>query len=147
MPTIKFTEFIIIHANAETVFDYTQDYRRRLEWDSFLQKAELIDGAVCPGKGVKAYCKAKNGLGMITEYVSFQRPLVTAIRMTKGPFMFASFTGSWNFKAQSNDTTQVIFLYAYTLRFPFNLVARLITPHLQKNVKQRLIDLKNCMEK
>jgi ribosome-associated toxin RatA of RatAB toxin-antitoxin module len=147
MDYIKFSESIIIREEAEKVFDYTQDYNKRLSWDTFLKRAELIEGAVKADKGIKAYCVAKNGLGMETEYVSFNRPKVTAVKMTKGPFLFSSFLGSWTFKEISKDTTEVVFLYSFALRFPFSILGKLIRHNLQNNVKQRLIDLKTCIEK
>ncbi|MCU0325507.1 MAG: SRPBCC family protein [Spirosomaceae bacterium] len=146
MDAIKFTETIIIEAKQEQVFDFTQDYNKRLKWDTFLKRADLIEGATMADKGVKAYCVAKNGLGMTTEYVTFNRPKVTAIKMTSGPFMFKSFFGSWTFKELSTDKTEVIFLYSFSLRFPFNLLTKFIKNNLQTNVKQRLIDLKNIIE-
>ena len=142
----KFTETIDIQCTPEVAFDYTQDYSSRLNWDTFLKRADLIDGASEAGKGVKAYCVAKNGLGMVTEYVTFNRPKVTAIKMTKGPFMFQSFLGSWTFKALDENTCRVVFLYSYQLRFPFSLFKGMIQKTLISNVKQRLIDLKMNIE-
>jgi ribosome-associated toxin RatA of RatAB toxin-antitoxin module len=147
MGSIKFSESITIQAAAEKVFDYTQDYSKRLVWDTFLKRAELIEGAVKAEKGIRAYCVAYNGLGMETEYVSFTRPKVTAVKMTKGPIMFGSFLGSWTFKEISNNETEVIFLYSFSLRFPFSMIGNLIKRNLQSNVRQRLIDLKTCLEK
>lgn len=146
MERVKFTEAIIIDDIAERVFDFTQDYSNRLKWDTFLKRADLIDGATIADKGVKAYCVAKNGIGMETEYVTFNRPKVTAIKMTKGAFMFTSFLGSWTFKEIENKT-EVIFLYTFTFRFPFNLFTNIIKHNLQNNVRQRLIDLKTIIEK
>lgn len=146
MKGIKFTEQITIARNAITVFDYTQDYANRLKWDVFLKSAELIEGATEAGKGVKAYCVAKNGLGMVTEYVTYNRPKVTAVKMTKGPFMFKSFVGSWTFKEVSETETEVIFVYNFQLRFPFNLAIPFIKINLQNNVKQRLVYLKKHLE-
>lgn len=147
MDAIKFTETIIIEANQEQVFDFTQDYKNRLKWDTFLKKADLIDGATQADKGVKAYCVAKNGIGMTTEYVTYNRPKVTAVKMIKGPFMFKSFLGSWTFKEIYTDKTEVKFLYSFLLRFPFSMFTTFITRNLQKNVKQRLRDLKSNIEK
>src|SRR5690606_14336318 len=144
--TAKFSGAIIIEIDSESVFDYTQDYNKRLEWDTFLKRAELMDGATKADRGVKAYCVAKNGFGMVTEYVSFNRPKTTAITMTKGPYMFNTFLGSWNFKKLSNQKTEVIFLYSFTLRFPFNLLKCQIKKILQANVRQRLKDLKSGIE-
>lgn len=146
MKPIKFEESIIIAQPPERVFDYTQEYSKRLTWDTFLKKADLIKGATAAGKGVQAYCVARNGLGMVTEYVTFNRPSTAAIKMTEGPFLFKSFLGSWRFKLQANQATEVIFLYSFTLRFPFSLFASPIQRNLRKNVQQRLKDLKQHME-
>lgn len=123
------------------IFDYTQDYNNRLSWDTFLTKAELIDGATNVKKGVRAYCVAKNGLGMETEYVSFNRPNVTAVKMTKGPFLFKTFLGSWTFREIEQGITEVTFLYSFDLRFPYSLLTYFIKRNLQNNVRQRLLNL------
>ncbi|MET3981520.1 ribosome-associated toxin RatA of RatAB toxin-antitoxin module [Mucilaginibacter sp. UYP25] len=146
MKNIKFTESIIINTSQQVAFDFTQDYGNRLRWDTFLKKAELINGATEAGVGVRAWCVAKNGLGMETKYVSFNRSKATAIKMTKGPYMFSAFFGSWTFKEITPAQTEVIFLYSFSLRFPFNLFAGIATRNLQNNVKQRLLDLKKNME-
>ncbi|WP_276482997.1 SRPBCC family protein [Paraflavitalea pollutisoli] len=146
MSTIKFSEKIRIDCSAVRAFDYTQDYGQRLVWDTFLKRADLIGGAQAAALGVKAYCVAKNGLGMETEYVSFSRPKVTAVKMTKGPYMFKSFLGSWNFKELGEEMTDVVFLYSYELRFPFNLVTPFIKKKLRSDVRQRLVDLKTSLE-
>ncbi len=146
MKGVKFSEKIIMDCSASEAFDYTQDYNNRLKWDTFLKRAELMEGALKPDKGVKAYCVAKNGLGMVTEYVSFNRPKATAIKMTRGPYLFKSFLGSWTFKDTRNSKAEVIFLYSFKLRFPFNLVTSIIKKNLQSNVQQRLVDLKTNIE-
>ena len=146
MKSLKFSESILVNCNSLKVFDYTQDYRNRLKWDTFLKKAELTEDAKSAGLGVKAYCVARNGLGMETAYVSFNRPKATAIKMTKGPYMFRSFLGSWNFKEVGQKATEVTFLYSFQLRFPFNLFKSVIRKNLQANVKLRLVDLKNNVE-
>ncbi|HEY0065722.1 MAG TPA: SRPBCC family protein [Flavisolibacter sp.] len=146
MEGAKFSEKINIDCSPAIAFDYTQDYENRLKWDTFLKRAELMDGATKAGKGVQAYCVAKNGLGMVTEYVSYNRPKATAIKMTKGPFMFKTFLGSWTFKEIDSLKTEVIFLYPFKLRFPFNLATGLIKRVLQLNVRRRLIDLKTNIE-
>ena len=64
MSSIKFSESIEITAPPEIIFDYTQDYNNRLKWDTFLTEAYLLDNARQAGKGVKAWCVSRNGLGM-----------------------------------------------------------------------------------
>ncbi|NOK11409.1 SRPBCC family protein [Corallococcus exercitus] len=85
---MRFTESIRITCPRERVFAYTQDYGQRLVWDTFLREAVLMDGATEAGPGVKAWCVSWHGLGMETQYVSFQPPAVTAVKMTRGPRLF-----------------------------------------------------------
>lgn len=146
MGQIKFSERILIHRNQTEVFDCTQDYARRLDWDTFLTRAELVDVQVA-GLGAKAYCVATNGIGMEITYVSFRRPQVNAVKMTRGPYLFRSFLGSWTFHKQAEQETEVVFLYAFSLRFPFNLGAFFVKWILQREVRTRLKDLKRYLEK
>ncbi|HOX81396.1 MAG TPA: SRPBCC family protein [Chryseolinea sp.] len=146
MKSIKFSESIEIKGSAELIFDYTQDYKNRLVWDTFLTEAYLLNNATKADKGVKAWCVAKNGLGMETEYVSFNRPKVTAIKMTKGPYMFKDFSASWTFTDNKNEMTTVTFLYSFRLRFPYNTFRVLVKSILRRNVRQRLRDLKSKVE-
>src|SRR5256885_1859088 len=114
MPT--FEAAIDIRADAVALFDLTQDYDRRLDWDPFLKEARLVGGAAAPGKGVRAWCVARNGLGMETEYVSFKSPHIAAVKMTHGPAILGSFAGSWRFKTVVPNTTRVVFRYHLTAR-------------------------------
>jgi ribosome-associated toxin RatA of RatAB toxin-antitoxin module len=143
MSAARFSERIEIPGDVARLFDYTQDYRNRLAWDTFLVKAQLLDNASSAGKGVKAWCVSGNGLGMETEYVSFNRPKVAAIKMTRGPYMFKEFAASWTFKDTGEGMVTVTFLYTFKLRFPFSLVSIIVRSILRKNVRQRLSDLKS----
>ena len=143
-----FEHEIEIHADPEALFALTQDYSRRLEWDPFLKEARLVDGATAPGVGVRAWCVAKSGLGMETEYVSFNPPKGVAVKMTRGPRIIASFAGSWRFKVVSPDTTRVIFRYHVAaaprwLDFALEPIMRLVFAH---DVAKRLRALKRTVE-
>jgi ribosome-associated toxin RatA of RatAB toxin-antitoxin module len=146
MPT--FEAAIDIRAGADALFDLTQDYDRRLDWDPFLKEARLVGGATAPGIGVRAWCVARSGLGMETEYVSFQRPQVAAVKMTRGPAMFGSFAGSWRFKTVVPDTTRVVFRYHVTARPTW--LRRVLDPIFclvfERDVVQRLEALKRFAE-
>ena len=88
---------IDVHASPEDVFDLIHDYRRRLDWDPFLKEARLLDGAESAGLGIKSRCTARNGFGglaMETVYVSFDRPRVAAVQMTRGPVLLEPFAAS-----------------------------------------------------
>jgi hypothetical protein len=142
----KFSVTEQIKEKSEIIFDFTQDYNKRLIWDTFLLEAKLLPPATAAEKGAKAWCVAVNGYGMETEYVSFLRPKVTAIKMTKGPYMLKEFAGSWTFNEIAPGITTVTFVYSFSLRFPYTLIGPWIRRDLTRNVQQRLSDLKECIE-
>ena len=80
----------------EVVFDLTQNYAKRLEWDPYLSEAYLMKNATEPAVGVDAYCKNRNGSVMVSRYISFNRPSVAAVSMVKGPKILKRFNGAWN---------------------------------------------------
>ncbi len=84
----------MIAAEPRWLFELTQDDSRRLEWDPFLKEARLVGGAERAGLDVRAWCVARNGLGMETNYISFNPPGVCAVVTTRGPWLFRSFSGS-----------------------------------------------------
>lgn len=100
---------------AEAAFDLSQDYARRLQWDPFLASAELL-AATAPAVGVVARCRGHFGPAMDTKYVSFRRPSVAAVTLVRGPWLFESFSASWNFQERGPSTTEIRFIYAFALR-------------------------------
>ncbi|UOY08958.1 SRPBCC family protein [Muricauda sp. SCSIO 64092] len=146
MGRISCREQIAIEREQRDVFDYTQNYRFRLDWDTLLSQADLLDGVSTANVGAKAHCVAHNGHSMVTRYITFNRPERTAIEMIQGPYMFSSFHGCWVFKATSRKATEVSFLYSYQLRFPFNLVGLMVNRVLRQHTKQRLASLKRNLE-
>src|SRR5262245_34970577 len=109
MPT--FTQSIVVRADPVALFDLSQDYGRRLNWDPFLKEATLLGGAAGPATGVRAWCVARSGLGMETEYVTVARPRIVAVRMTRGPGILEAFAGSWRFESLGPERTRVVFRY------------------------------------
>jgi len=142
--TDTFEDSIVIRASAEDLFSLTQDYTRRLEWDPFLKVATLVGGATEPAVGVRAWCVAKSGFGMETEYVSFEPPRRTAVRMTKGPFFLNKFSGSWVFKEETDDQTRVTFRYNVVARPKW--LGRLLGERFAKDTTRRLKALKRFGE-
>jgi hypothetical protein len=116
MKSMKFEHTAIVDASPEVVFALTQNYAARLKWDPFLREAVLMDGATEPGVGVRAWCVARSGLGMETEYVSFTPPRVAAVKITRGPKVLATFGGTWEFMPLGVGRTKVIFRYQLRAR-------------------------------
>ena len=77
-----FRQSIEVAAEPGVLFDLTQDYERRLDWDPVLREARLLGGADRPGVGVRAWCMARNGFGMETTYVSFNPPKTVAVKIS-----------------------------------------------------------------
>jgi len=146
MPTLE--QAIEINADPHALFQLTQDYDHRLDWDPFLKEARLVGGAKEAGLGVRAYCVARTGMGMEAEYVTFNPPNVTAVKMTKGPRILAKFAGSWRFQEVAPGRTRVIFRYNLAgaprwLSFALDPILRVI---FTIDVKQRLKGLKRVVE-
>lgn len=145
---MTFDDSIVIAASPDQLFALTQDYSRRLQWDPFLKSAELLGGAASAAVGVRAYCVAHNGLGMETEYVSFNPPRACAVKMTRGPHVLASFAGSWRFEEIAPGQTLVGF--RYHLRASPRWLSWLLTPIVRwvfsRDTHKRLLALKTAVE-
>lgn len=143
---------IEIHASPDAVFDLIHDYQRRLDWDPFLQEARLLDGALEAGLGVKARCTARSGfagLAMETVYVSFDRPRVAAVKMTKGPAVLASFAASLLQEDIGAGVTRVRYRFNFSTRPRWlRMLADPIAAALfRREVRQRLVALKRHLER
>src|SRR3954447_19593334 len=138
---MTFEQSVVIGASPGELFALTQDYARRLEWDPFLKSATLLEGARAAGVGVRAYCVAHSGLGMETEYVSFNPPRACAVKMTKGPRLIDSFAGSWRFEEVAAGRTRVGF--RYHLRARPRWLSWLLTPIIgwifARDTRKRLV--------
>jgi ribosome-associated toxin RatA of RatAB toxin-antitoxin module len=146
---MKFEHVAVVRGIPNEVFMLTQDYSRRLSWDPFLRHAELVGGAVSPGIGVRAWCVAKSGMGMETEYVSFAPPRIAAVKMTRGPWILESFGGAWEFTPVGNDSTEVAFRYQFRTRPRW--LAWLIEPLARRwfswETRKRVIALQGALQK
>lgn len=108
-----------VDASAEVVFDLLHDYDRRLHWDPFLREARIIDGAPCAGLGVTTRCVARwavGGMGMDTVYVSFRRPAVAAVKMTRGPWFLQTWAASLRQDVIDDGRTRVTYRWNFTCR-------------------------------
>lgn len=146
---MTFEDEISVRATPETLFALTQDYGRRLQWDPFLRSAQLVGGATEAGMGVRAYCVADTGLGMETEYVSFNPPSVAAVKMTRGPWFIGGFAGSWRFMPRADGRTRVVFRYSVRARPAW--IQPLLNPVLvrvfAREVRRRLEGLRDFVER
>jgi ribosome-associated toxin RatA of RatAB toxin-antitoxin module len=146
MKTIK--ESIEIYRDAEFVFSITQDYSLRLEWDTYLAEAYLLNGKVEANEGVLSYCKNINGSVMISKYISFNPPKVAAVSMIEGPFILKKFSGAWNVQEISSSTSKLTFTYNFELKGSFlgKLLLPIASYLFSKDMKKRLLCFKAYAE-
>ncbi len=146
---MTFEESVVIDAPAAALFNLSQDYSRRLEWDPFLRSAALVGGASEAGAGVRAVCVARSGWAMETEYVSFNPPRATAVKMTRGPWFLDGFAGSWRFEEIEPGRTRVDFRYGLQARPRW--LSWLLNPILAwsftRDTRARLQALKDAVER
>ena len=135
-------------AGADILFDLTQDYSRRTEWDPFPESYEFHEGATHAQLGVHVTVRARNGFRMRVEYVTFDRPRVAAIKMVTGPWFIRSFAGAWHFFPEAEESTRVTFKYN-VIAGP-GMVGKLLQPFIDRSfsrhTKQRLGALTSYVE-
>jgi hypothetical protein len=145
-------ESIEIAAEPGAVFDLIHDYSKRLDWDPFLREARLLDGAASAEVGVKSICTARwtsGGMAMETVYVSFDRPAVAAVKMTRGPRLLGEFAASLRQEAVGTGRTRVTYKFRLAarpgwLRFALDPILFAI---FARETRSRLTALKRFLEK
>lgn len=108
----------VLPASCEVAFDAVHDYRRRLEWDTLLRDAYVVgDGLAC--EGAVAVCTGKwsvGGLRIETVYVSFQRAVVAAVKMTNRPPFFDAWAASIRHESIDAGSSRVTYTVTFTAR-------------------------------
>jgi hypothetical protein len=144
-------ESVAIAASCERVFDLIHDYDRRLEWDPMLREARLLGGAERAGKGVRSRCVGswRSGfIGMETEYVTYERGRVAAIKLVNRPAFFASFAATIRHAPVDERLSRVTYLYHFRAR-PRRLaplLEPLVNAMLRNEIRLRLRALKRFLE-
>jgi hypothetical protein len=141
---IAVTEFIA--APAARIFALSQDYSRRLEWDPFLREAVLLGDPATVGVGTRSWCVTWFGLGMESEYVSYDPPHVVAVKMTDHSRILKRFAASWTFRGLDADRTAVTFLYSFQMRGWFQPLTPLAGAFFKYEISRRLRLLKKACE-
>lgn len=151
MPTVQ--DSILIDAPQEPLFRLLQDYALRLRWDPFLRDMRFLDGATEAAVGVRTWVRAWTGLTMETVYTTVTSPSVVAMKMTRGPFFFSLFAGSWRLDpAAALDLGQgpvlVTFRYSFATRWPRlrPLLDRVVARVFRRDIRARLAGLKRGAE-
>jgi ribosome-associated toxin RatA of RatAB toxin-antitoxin module len=146
MPTVE--TIIEVDAPAGRIFDLSQDYGRRLDWDPFVRAIRSHNLGPDPVVGGRVWVQARNGLEMTVEYVTVDRPRRLAVRMVSRSNLFARFAGSWGFEARAPGRTRVVFRYGFETRWRWlrPLMDRAIVRVFTRDLRARLAALKRAAE-
>jgi hypothetical protein len=135
-------------ASCTAVFNLIHDYGRRLEWDTLLSKACLLDDATEAGLGVRSLCVGTwRGafLPLETEYIRFEPGRVAAVSLTNRPPFFAHFAATIRHQPLSETRSRVTYIYFFRAR-P-RLIAPLLEPVmnglLKRETQKRLSALRD----
>jgi len=136
---MRITEALRIRSSPRRLFALSQDYARRLEWDTYLSEARLVNAAVAD-VGVESYCRSKGGSVMISRYISYSPQTHAAVEMTEGPWLLKQFGGTWRFREVDRDTTEVLFIYNFKVRLRLLrwLVEPIIAAVYRRDMRRRL---------
>jgi hypothetical protein len=149
LPSAEIKE--IIPATATEVFDLLHDYRRRLEWDTLLQKAYLEKEFPAACKGAISVCQGRASLGgfaLRTEYVSFERGKVAAVKMLNQPPFFDTFAASIRHRDTGENQSEVVYKVNFTARPKFLrwILHPLMSAIFAWETRKRLAALKDLFE-
>ena len=136
-----------VGASCTAVFNLIHDYGRRLEWDTLLSQAVLLDDAAEAGVGVRSLCVGTwRGLflPLETEYISFEPGRVAAVSLTNHPPFFDQFAATIRHEPLDGNRSRVTYIYFFRAR-P-RLLAPLLEPLmnwlLRRETQKRLAALK-----
>jgi hypothetical protein len=142
---------IEIEASCDAVFDLVHDYGRRLDWDSMLSRAILLDATV-PAVGVRSLCVGtwKSAfLPFETEYVRFERGRVAAVKLTNRPMCFDTFAATIRHEATGKGRSRTTYIYSFRARPRFSalLLEPILNFLLARQVRRRLRCLRTFLER
>lgn len=141
--TASATESIWVNRSPEDVFDYTQDYVTRADWDPTVKSAQVLSEEP---RRVQAVME---GLGpLVIEYKLFRRGERTSAAFNEmRSKVFSGGGGSWSYAARDGGTD---WTQTSTLEFRNALIGRLLAPLIRRNMatltRKAMAEAKRIME-
>lgn len=141
-----------IDAPCDVVFGLVHDYDRRLEWDSMLTQARLLNGAAEAGVGVRSVCTGtwrSFFLAMETEYFQFDPGRIAAVKLTNRPPFFSRFAATIKHDAINDIRSRTTYIYSFHARPRF--LAPFLEPVMRifvaREIRRRLRSLQVFLER
>ena len=125
--TVTVSHTVHVARTAEDVFDYTQDYGTRMDWDPTVKSAKVLS------EDPRRIQVVMEGIGpLVIEYKLFRRgDRTTAAFNDVGSRLISGGGGSWTYVARDGGTD---WTETSTLEFRNGLVGRLFAPMLRRNM-------------
>ncbi len=139
----------LIAAPLDQVYQVSQDYGVRYDWDPFPEHITVVSGAPSAlAVGTRVDITSKLGMKMRVAFVQVSPPTRTAVKMIQGPWFLAKFAGSWIFEATSPHTTAARFRYTLVTQPSYLrwLVEPIAAFYFSRVVFKRLTGLKKYCE-
>ncbi len=130
------TETVHVRRTPDEVFDYTQDYAHRREWDSLVTSAQVLS------EEPRRVRLTMSGLGTFTlAYKLFRRGGRTsaAFEIEKSP-LFSGGGGSWDYAARADGTD---WSQTSTVEFKNAFLGRLFGPMIRWNMRRSSLKAMN----
>jgi Polyketide cyclase / dehydrase and lipid transport len=126
---VSVTESIWVNRPPEAVFDYTQDYARRTEWDQGIAEAAIV------GTEPRAARVRVRGLGSMTvEYRLDRRPERTsAASVDVDSAWIVGGGGSWQYEALDGGTR---WQQTNSLELDGRWLPRLLAPVMERSLRR-----------
>lgn len=141
---VTVTQTLWIERPPEVVWDFTQDYSRRAEWDPEVVEAEVIQ--LVPHRRVRI--RGRRKFRAVFEYKLFDRPRRTTLALTelRAPAI-AGGGGSWSYEAKNGGTewTQTNTLRLKN-RFVFWLLGKHVHNSLERATRVAMSNAKRMLE-
>ncbi len=141
--TATATETIWVDRTPEEVFDYTQDYRTRTDWDPTVMSARVVSDEPLRVQAVM------RGIGpLVIEYKLYRRGERTSAAFREvDSSLISGGGGSWSYVARDGGTE---WTQTATLEFRQVLVGWLLRPLLRRNMgtlmRKSMAEAKRIME-
>ena len=71
------TVSLFVAASPEAIWNFTQDYIRRMEWDDSILEAEVLQEP----PELKVKTRGRDGLRFVNQYTLYHRPEQTSVSM------------------------------------------------------------------
>ena len=125
--TVTVSHTVHVDRSPAVVFDYTQDYSTRTDWDATVKSAKVLS------EEPRRAQEVLEGIGpVVMEYKLFRRGERTSAAFSSdGSRLIAGGGGSWSYEARNGGTD---WTQTNTLEFRNALVGRLLAPLIRRNM-------------